>query len=47
MAAEMINVLAVLDIVFSFQFTGPSMNNRRPNAMRRGGRFVVGCGQTI
>jgi hypothetical protein len=35
MAAVMTNVLAVLDIVFSFQFAGSSMNDRRPNNTAR------------
>jgi hypothetical protein len=42
MAAEMTNVLAVLDIIFSFQFGGSSMNDRRPSATRRGYAFFIG-----
>jgi hypothetical protein len=41
MAAEMTNVLAVLDILFSFQFYRLTMNDRRPSATRRGDVFVV------
>jgi hypothetical protein len=42
MAAEMTNVLAVLDILFSFRFSGSSMSDGRLSATRRGEAFVVG-----